>query len=170
MEVYPDQAEQLTWSEAGELIERVSSGYKKTSYQQACQFGLEDRGGGRFRIQSYLYTFNDNMLEKYMQFWIETYYAPNPYVNSDDEPMLIFCEIAKEILDSPDLKIDYNEFFNRRIGGKSEDILLNALKAYAVPLKYQKKDGIQFLYVEEQNVNYLRERVRPEQKKKKVKG
>ena len=37
MEVYPDQAEQLTWSEAGELIERVSSGYKKTSYQQACQ-------------------------------------------------------------------------------------------------------------------------------------
>lgn len=36
MEVYPDQAEQLTWSEAGELIERVSSGYKKTSYQQAC--------------------------------------------------------------------------------------------------------------------------------------
>lgn len=159
MEVYPDQAEQLTWSEAGELIERVSSGYKKTSYQQACQFGLEDRGGGRFRIQLYLYTFNDNMLEKYMQFWIETYYAPNPYVNSDDEPMLIFCEIAKEILDSPDLKIDYNEFFNRRIGGKSEDILLNALKAYAVPLKYQKKDGIQFLYVEEQNVNYLRERI-----------
>ena len=139
LEVYPDQAEQFTWSEAGEIIESSSSGYKRTSYQQACQFGLEDRGNGRFRVQSYLYTFNDNMLEKYIQFWIETYYAPNPYVNSEDEPILIFCEIAKEILDSPNLKIDYNDFFSRRIGGKSEDILLNALKAYASPLKYQKK-------------------------------
>ena len=73
--------------------------------------------------------------------------------------ILIFCEIAKEILDSPNLKIDYNDFFSRRIGGKSEDILLNALKAYASPLKYQKKDGGQFLYVEEQNATYLRERV-----------
>lgn len=159
LEVYPDQAEQFTWGEAGELIESSSSGYKRTSYQQACQFGLEDRGNGRFRVQSYLYTFNDNMLEKYMQFWIETYYAPNPYINSDDEPILIFCEIAKEILDSPNLKIDYNDFFSRRIGGKSEDILLNALKAYASPLKYRKEDDGHFLYVEEQNATYLRERV-----------
>lgn len=141
------------------LIESISSGYKRTSYQQACQLGLEDRGNGRFRVQSYLYTFKDDMLEKYMQFWIETYYAPNPYVNSDDEPMLIFCEIAKEILDSPKLQIDYNDFFSRKIGGKSEDILLNALKAYAAPLKYQKKDGGHFLYVEEQNAAFLRERV-----------
>ncbi len=159
LEVYPDQAEHFNWSEAGDLIESVSSGYKRTSYQQACQFGLEDRGDDRFRVQSYLYTFSDDMLEKYMQFWIETYYAPNPYVNSDDEPILIFCEIAKEILDNPNLKIDYNDFFSRRIGGKSEDILLNALKAYAAPLKYEKQDGVQFLYVDKQNSAYLRERV-----------
>lgn len=94
-----------------------------------------------------------------MQFWIETYYAPNPYVNSDDEPMLIFCEIAKEILNSSGLEIDYNDFFSRRIGGKSEDILLNALKAYAAPLKYKRKNSGHFLYVEEQNAAYLRERV-----------
>lgn len=159
LEVYPDQAKQFTWSEAGELIESISSGYKKTAYQQACQFGLEDRGNGRFKVQSYLYTFNDDMLEKYMRFWIETYYAPNPYVNSDDEPMLIFCEIAKEILDSPDLRIDYGDFFSRRIGGKSEDILLNALKAYAQPLKYQKVGNNHFLYIEGQDTSYLRERV-----------
>lgn len=159
LEVYPDQAKQFTWSEAGELIESISSGYKKTAYQQACQFGLEDRGNGRFKVQSYLYTFNDDMLEKYMRFWIETYYAPNPYVNSDDEPMLIFCEIAKEILDSPDLRIDYGDFFSRRIGGKSEDILLNALKAYAQPLKYQKVGNNHFLYIEGQDTSYLKERV-----------
>lgn len=159
LEVYPDQAKQFTWSEAGEIIESISSGYKKTAYQQACQFGLEDRGNGRFKVQSYLYTFNDDMLEKYMRFWIETYYAPNPYVNSDDEPMLIFCEIAKEILDSPDLRIDYGDFFSRRIGGKSEDILLNALKAYAQPLKYQKVGNNHFLYIEGQDTSYLKERV-----------
>ena len=38
LEVYPDQAEKMTWGEAGEEIENISKGYKKTSYQQACQF------------------------------------------------------------------------------------------------------------------------------------
>lgn len=38
LEVYPDEARKLTWSEAGDLVEATSSGYKKTSYQQACQF------------------------------------------------------------------------------------------------------------------------------------
>ena len=64
LEVYPDQAEKLSWSEAGDIVESVSSGYKKTSYQQACQFGLEDRGNGSFRVQSYLYTFDDENLKK----------------------------------------------------------------------------------------------------------
>lgn len=159
LEVYPDEARQFTWSEAGDLIESVSAGYKKTSYQQACQFGLEDRGDGRFRIQTYLYSFEDDMLEKYMQFWIKTYYAPNPYVNSEDTPMLIFCEIAKEILNSQNLRVDYNDFFERRIGGKSDDILLNALKAYANPLKFEKAEGRNWLFVEEQNAEYLKEQV-----------
>lgn len=43
LEVYPDQAGKLTWSEAGNEVEAISNGYKKTSYQQACQFGIEDR-------------------------------------------------------------------------------------------------------------------------------
>lgn len=159
LDVYPDQAEQFSWSEAGDIIENVSPGYKKTSYQQACQFGLEDRGNGNFKIQSYLYTFSDEKLLQYLQFWIKTYYAPNPYVNSNDEPMLIFCEIAKEILNSSNLRIDYGDFFSRRIGGKSDDILLNALKAYALPLKYEKVEDKHFLYIDPQNASYLKEHI-----------
>lgn len=151
LEVYPDQAAHFSWSEAGDLIESVSSGYKRTSYQQACQFGLENRENDSFCVQSYLYSFNDDNLRKYIEFWIKTYFAPNPYVRSNDNPILIFCELAKEILDSPNLKINYFDFFNRRIGGKSEDILMNAIKEYCYPLKYEKKDGIHYFYIDGQN-------------------
>ncbi len=159
LEVYPDQADKLSWSEAGDIVEGVSKGYKKTSYQQACQFGLEDRGNGNFRVQTYLYTFDDEYLKKYMEFWIKTYYAPNPYVNSDDEPMLIFCELIKEILETQDLRIDFYEFFNRRIGGKSDDILMNALKSYCAPLKYEKVDDKHYFYIEQQNADFLEKQV-----------
>ncbi len=159
LEVYPDLAEKMSWSEAGNLVENVSKGYKKTAYQQACQFGLEDRGNGNFRVQKYLYTFDDDNLLKYMEFWMKTYFAPNPYVNSDEEPMLIFCELAKEILDKPDLRIDYHDFFERRIGGKSEDILMNAIKSYCNPLKYEKVGEENYFYIEQQNAEYLEKQI-----------
>lgn len=159
LEVYPDQAQKLTWNEAGDIVEEASKGYKKTSYQQACQFGLEDRGNGSFRVQSYLYTFEDENLRKYMEFWIKTYFAPNPYVNSDDTPMLIFCEFVKEILAKPDMKIDYYDFFERRIGGKSDDILMNALKSYCSPLRYEKENDKHYFYIDQQNADYLEKQV-----------
>lgn len=149
LEVYPDQAQKFSWSEAGDIIESVSAGYKKTAYQQACQFGLEDRGSDSFRVQSYLYTFDDNNLRNYLEFWIKTYYAPNPYVNSEDEPVLIFCELAKEILATSNLRVDYYDFFNRRIGGKSDDILMNALKNYAKPLRYERVGENHYFYISE---------------------
>ena len=43
LDVYPDAAKTMEWNEAANEIEKVSAGYKRTSYQQACQFGLEDR-------------------------------------------------------------------------------------------------------------------------------
>lgn len=94
-----------------------------------------------------------------MEFWLKTYFAPNPYVNSDDKPILIFCELAKEILTKQDLKIDYYDFFNRRIGGKSDDILMNALKTYGNPLKYKKVEDRHYFYVEAQNAEYLQEQI-----------
>lgn len=145
LEVYPDLSEKSTWKEVGDSI---GPGYKKTSYQQACQLGLEDRSDKRFKMHTYLYTFDDDYLEKYMRFWIKTYYAPNPYVNSDDESVILFSELAKEILSSEGLKVDFYDFFNRRIGGKSDDILLNAIKSYGDPIKYKKEGEIHYFYID----------------------
>lgn len=160
LEVYPDQAGKLTWSEAGNEVEAISNGYKKTSYQQACQFGIEDRGKDYFRVQNYLYTFDDEYLAKYLEFWIKTYYAPNPYVNSEDKPMLIYCELVKAILESENHKVNYYDFFNNRIGGKSDDILMNALKAYGNPLQYEKVEGKHFFYIREKDIAFITEQVR----------
>ena len=159
LEVYPDQADKLTWSEAGNEVEAISNGYKKTSYQQACQFGLEDRGKDYFRVQSYLYTFDDDYLAKYLEFWIKTYYAPNPYVNSEDTPMLIYCELVKAILENENHKVNYYDFFDNRIGGKSDDILMNVLKAYGNPLQYEKAEGKHFFYVREKDIAFITEQV-----------
>lgn len=159
LEVYPDMADKLSWHDVGEIVEGVAKGYKRTSYQQACQFGLEDRGNDNFRVQTYLYTFDDDNLKNYVEFWLKTYFAPNPYVNSDDEPMIIYCELVKEILGTVNHRIDYYDFFNRRIGGRSEDILLNALKAYGSPLKYEKVDDTHYFYIEQQNIEYCKKQV-----------
>lgn len=136
-DVYPDMASKLEWNDAIKDVDSKMSGYKKTAYQQACQLGLEDRSGNLFKVQSYLYNFDDDNLNNYLEFWIKTYYAPNPYVNSTDTPMLIFCELADEILLSPTLEVDYDNFFKTRIGGGSEDILLNAIKAFGKPLQHK---------------------------------
>ena len=58
---------------------------------------------------------------------IKTYYAPNPYVKGEDEPFIIYCEMVKEILASPNHEVNFYDFFNKWIGGKSDDILLNAI-------------------------------------------
>ena len=78
LEVYPDMQAQFAWNEAGDIIEKKLSGYKKTAYQQACQLGLEDRASDYFRVQSYLFAFSDENIVKYLKFWMKTYYAPNP--------------------------------------------------------------------------------------------
>ena len=161
LEVYPDMQAQLAWNEAGDIVENKLSGYKKTAYQQACQLGLEDRSSECFRVQSYLFTFSNENLEKYLKFWMKTYYAPNPYVKSDDDAFIIYCELAKEILESKDLEIDYHDFFDRRIGGKSEDILMNAIKAFCSPIRY-KKDPISeknVFYVDPQNTQLLADEI-----------
>lgn len=152
LEVYPDEARTMEWSEAANEIEKVSPGYKRTSYQQACQFGLEDRGDNSFRIQRYLFTFDDVNLERYLRFWIKTYYAPNPYVKGDDSSFIIYCEMVKEILASPNHEVKYYDFFNKRIGGKSDDILLNAIKNYAEPVKVKKDNDDTILFVENDDV------------------
>ncbi len=159
LDVYPDQARSMEWSEAANEIEIISPGYKRTAYQQACQFGLEDRGESSFRVQNYLYTFDDNNLKRYLEFWLKIYFAPNPYVKADDDSILIYCEMVKEILNSQNNEVKYADFFNSRIGGRSEDILLNAVKSFAEPIKVKKINGEDILFIENDNIERARREV-----------
>ena len=40
LEVYPSMAKDLSWGDAYEIIESAKSGFKRSYYQLACQFGL----------------------------------------------------------------------------------------------------------------------------------
>lgn len=157
--VYPDMAGKMEWNEVSQEIETMAPGYKRTSYQQACQFGLEDRGRDEFRIQNYLYAFDDENLEKYVEFWIKTYFAPNPYVKGTDDPILLYCEIVKAIWNQPNHELDYNAFFSEKVGGGSDDILFNAIKSYAAPIKAKRINGKDILYIENADMDAALEEV-----------
>lgn len=150
--IYPDCARKLTWNEAKHEIDVILPAYSKTAYQQACQLGLEDRAASRFRIQSYLYTFDDDMLEKYLEFWFKLYFSPNPYVSSDDNVVHIYCDLIHKILESDMLSIDYDEYFDTSMGAGSKDILLNAIKAYGSPIKWRLNGDRNILYIEDTDV------------------
>lgn len=152
LEVYPDMAGSISWDFAKDLAEERLKGYKRTAYQQACQLGLEDRSTNSFKVHNYLYTFDDNNLARYLVFWFKTYYAPNPYVKSDDEAFLLYCRLCEDILQSENHSVSFEEFVEKNIGGKSDDILLNAIKAFAAPVKYKKVGNDDILYVSDEEV------------------
>ncbi|MCD3203055.1 AAA domain-containing protein [Clostridium botulinum C/D] len=126
---------ELTRSRAVDIIEERLVGYRRTAYQFACQLGLECRAD-RFKIQNYLFSFDDDNLRRYLNFWFKMYVTPNPYVNSKEEPICIFKALAEEILASENKQIGFNEFCTKYFGdGKSSDILKNAIQAYGNPIK-----------------------------------
>ncbi|WP_288537772.1 AAA family ATPase [uncultured Holdemanella sp.] len=160
LELYPEAFKLMNWDEVGNIIEAEHKGYKKTAYQQACQFGLEDKSEKSFKIQNYLYSFDDSNLMKYIQFWACTYYAPNPYVNSQDESIILFCKMGDEILKRPNLEVDFDYFLDKYIGGKSQDILLNVLKEYCAPLKYKKNGTKQYFYINQEDKEKLENKIK----------
>ena len=155
LEVYPDMARSIPWDEAKDFAEANKKGKKRTAYQQACQLGLEDRTKDSFRIHNYLYTFDDENLIKYLVFWFKTYFAPNPHVKSSDEAFLLYCRLCEDILQSESHSVNFEDFVEKNIGGKSDDILLNAIKAYAAPVKYRKVGNYDNLYISESDINAI---------------
>ena len=159
LEVYPDMAKSVSWDDAKDFAEENLKGYKRTAYQQACQFGLEDRSTQTFRLHNYLYTFDDENLFRYLVFWFKTYFVPNPYVNSDDEPFLLYCRICEDILQSEKHSVSFEKFVEKNIGGKSDDIFLNAIKAYGSPIKYQKIGNDNILYISSEDVDFVKSEI-----------
>ena len=120
---------------------------------------LEDRTKDSFRIHNYLYTFDDENLTKYLVFWFKTYFAPNPHVKSSDEAFLLYCRLCEDILQSESHSVNFEDFVEKNIGGKSDDILLNAIKAYAAPVKYRKVGNYDNLYISESDINAIEDEV-----------
>lgn len=161
LNMYPDLLYDHSWRQIKESLENGMKGYSKTYYQQACQFGLEDRSNGeKFRTQTYLTMFSDEDLKKYLNFWFKTYYAPNPFVNSNDEPVLLWCSYAKRVLKSEDYEIDFAKVHEEICGdGKSTDIELNCFKSYGYPLQYRKDGEKDILFVNKDDVPALQSQV-----------
>ncbi len=158
LEVYPDM-HRMSWDEARDFAETKMRGYKRTAYQQACQLGLEDRSTDSFRIHNYLYTFDDENLENYLTFWFKIYFAPNPYVKSNDSPFLIYCRLCEVILKSANHSINFSDFMEENIGGESDDILLNAIKKYANPIQYKLNGDDTILYIVDDNVELVKKEI-----------
>lgn len=155
LSVYPDLVSQITSKEAQDLAQVNLSSYKKTAYQFACQLGLEDRSKNEFKVQDYLFTFEDDYLRKYLEFWFKIYYAPNPFVRSEDESILLYKRIAEKVLASASKQIDYIEFFNNEIGGPRGDILLNCIEVHGNPLRVKKENQNTYIYIEEEDISVL---------------
>lgn len=155
LEIYPDLSKNITRSEVNNILEHNIKGYKKTAYQFSCQLGIEDRGVDYLHLQNYLFSFSDEQLEKYLEFWIKTYYAPNPYVKGDEEPILIYKEIGNEIINSDKLEMNFTEFFDSYIGGKSFDILCNVLETYGDPIKKREIGSDIYFYIESERKEEL---------------
>ncbi len=148
LEIYPDLSRSIKRSKVNNILEDEIKGYKKTAYQFSCQLGIEDRGVDYLHVQNYLFSFSDEQLKKYLEFWIKTYYAPNPYVKGDEEPILIYKEIGNAIINSNKLEMNFTEFFDLYIGGKSFDILCNVIAASGDPIKKRETGSDVYFYIE----------------------
>lgn len=161
LNIYPYIDTDIKWEESYDefdfsAIKNDKDGYKRTAYQFACQVGIENKGNECFEVNQYLFMLNDEDLKKYLNFWISTYYAPNPYVKSESKPKIIFCDIANKILESDDLEIDYYQYFHDNINENIDvekptnvgnpDTLLNALIEHSGIFKIKEK---RYIFIDE---------------------
>ena len=172
LKMYPYIVDDTIWNDAFkefdfQQIGSTYEGYKKTAYQFACQVGIENRGNKYFEVNNYLFKLDDDYLKKYLQFWMLTYYAPNPYVKSTDSPKIIWVDLCEKLLESPNLEIDYYQYFHDNINNAvdvatatnaaSSDILKNVLIEHGIFLKI--KSDNRTMYVEKEDVLGLQEKV-----------
>lgn len=137
LELYPRWHGSITKDSLVAFMNLRLPTYKRTAYQFAGQLGLENLEDiNDVKINDFLDYRNTNQLRSYLNFWIKTYYAPNPYVDSTDTPFIIYKQLADEILASPSLNVPYSDFLTRNGISGSDDILLNALITWGQPLKY----------------------------------
>ena len=160
LEVYPDMARSIPWEEAKDFAEANLKGYKRTAYQQACQLGLKESQQKIALEYTTIYIhLMMRILQNILYFRFKTYFVPNPHVKSSDEAFLLYCRLCEDILQSESHSVNFEDFVEKNIGGKSDDILLNAIKAYAAPVKYRKVGNYDNLYISESDINAIEDEV-----------
>src|SRR5690625_2633443 len=95
LKIYPDMTYDIPRLQDIDQIEQKLSVYKRPVHQLVCQLVFDCRRE-KSKVQSYLYSSDDENLERYLHFWFKMYVAPNPYVKSEDPPISIFVAIANE--------------------------------------------------------------------------
>lgn len=170
LKMYPYIVDNETWETAFSRFDFSSignnyEGYRRTAYQFACQVGIENRGSNYFEVNNYLFMLSDEELCKYLQFWMLTYYAPNPYVNSNDAPKLIWVDICEKILQAPNYKIDFYQYFHDNINESIDinnptnagnpDTLKNALVKYGIFIEIEQNNRV--VYIKEENIENVKE-------------
>ncbi len=150
---------------AMDIMEANVNSYKYTSYQLAGQLGIEYKEDDEniFMFHDYLCDFDENNLNRYFTFWTKTYFAPNPYVKDDkgnSDKTLLYCSICERIIQSDNYSINYNDFWeSNKYKGKG-DILLNAIKSYASPIKYKESDNDKILYIDKDDIDKVKKEIK----------
>lgn len=140
------------------FCEEQLKGFIKSYYQVAAQIGIYNHYAQNFSYHKYLLDFSDYDLRKYLSFWFKIYYAPNKYVQSDDSPIIIYVELVKELLKNK-REVNLDDFFSQKIGGKSYDIFINALKRYCPELTYSIKNDVQTISISQDDIDEIKKEI-----------
>ena len=125
---------------------KMGDDFFHTPYQLACQLGLYYEGNGKY-IPRFSHDITEEEAQAYLEYWIQCYYAPNPYTKSLkglQTPVYLIEELVKclEQKGSPtDLKGTLTEIFHDQMGNM--DIITNALNNYSKVISV--KDGKAYL-------------------------
>ena len=157
LKAYKEVPENVNTDQAEQIIEQKINGYIRTAYQICCQMCLQKREKRRkylypFTIHKYLLGLDTKSLNEYMTFWFKTYYAPNPYVSSQDSPCLIYLEICNIILNEPGNRIGISEIFTTLgLNTSYKDIIKNIIINYGQPVRYENE----YFSIDQKDISYI---------------
>lgn len=127
---------------AEEFRSHMGNGFFHTAYQLACQLGLYYEDNNQY-IPRFTHLITEDEAREYLEYWIQHYYAPNPFTKSLkglEQPVYVIEELVNYLEkhnSSADLKTALTNIFQDPMGNL--DIITNALNNYSKVISV--KDG-----------------------------
>ena len=122
-----------------EFRQAVDAQFLRTGYQLACQLGLYYIDNNNVYIPRFTHNIDNILAKIYLEFWIQRYYAPNPYTKSltgIETPIYLVNGLIQYIEGhggEVNLKTALTEIYKDPMGNM--DILTNALNNYSKVIK-----------------------------------